>query len=236
MLVGYCVRRAGDPGPDPSLAGVGGAPVRLVESAGLGLWISDQRLPDRPGDDRGAGRLREHDAVVRAALETATPLPLRFGTRLRDEGAAEALLAERAAEFAAALERVAGRVEMGIRVLWERPDPPAAGAAVHSGTEFLEMRRRAILGEDERRREAEALLDEVERHLAPLGVPAVREVLARSDAAGTLAHLVQRTRLTRYRRQVDEAGRALPRARLRLSGPWAPYSFARPPTTEPAHD
>jgi hypothetical protein len=43
--------------------------------------------------------------------------------------------------------------------------------------------------------------------------------------AGTLAHLVQRDQLTRYLRHVDEAGKAVPRARLRLSGPWAPYSF-----------
>ena len=220
MLVGYCVRRAGEPGPDPSLAGVGGAPVRLVEAAGLGLWLSDHT-----GDDAGPAQLREHDAVVRAALESATPLPLRFGTHLRDDAAARTLLTERAEEFGEALERVAGRVEMGIRVLWDRPDPPAGSASVHSGKEFLEMRRRAILGEEERRREAEAMLAGVERHLAPLGLPQARAVLAREDVAGTLAHLVQRDELTRYVSHVKEAGRALPRGRLRLSGPWAPYSF-----------
>ena len=220
MLVGYCVRHAGEPAPDASVAGVGGAPVRLVEGAGLGLWLSEHT-----GDDRGPGRLREHDAVVRAALESATPLPLRFGTRLRDEEEARALLAARAAEFGEALERVAGKVEMALGVMWERPVAAAVAGEVHSGTEFLEMRRRALLGAEETRRDAEALLDEVERRLAPLRLPTVRTVLAREDEAGALAHLVQRTALTRYLSTVGEAGKGLPGARLRLSGPWAPYSF-----------
>ena len=221
MLVGYCVRRAGEPAPAASLTGVGGAPVWLVEDAGLGLWLSEGADPSAEPP-----RLREHDAVVRAALETATPLPLRFGIHLRDERAARLLLNQRAEEFRQALERVAGRVEMGIRVLWERPDPVAADPTrVRSGREFLERRRLAILGEEERRREAEALLAEIDRELAPLQAPSARAVLAQAEVAGTLAHLVQRAELTRYLSHVDEVRKALPRARLRLSGPWAPYSF-----------
>lgn len=221
MLVGYCVRRAGEPGPRSGLTGVGGGAVRLLEAGSLGLWVSE-------GDGSGADvqRMREHDAVVRAALETATPLPLRFGTIFPDEEVAHRVLESRREEFLEALARVAGRVEMGIRVTWERPvAQPEARAAIHSGTEFLEMRRREIGAAEERRREAEEIVAEIERRLAHLEAPAARVVLARADVAGTLAHLVHRSEITRYLTEVDGARKALPRARLRLSGPWAPYSF-----------
>jgi hypothetical protein len=221
MLVGYCVRRAGEPGPEPGLAGVGGAAVRLLEAPHLGLWLSESA-----GEGAEMERLREHDAVVRTALGSATPLPLRFGTLLRDEDAARELLEERRDEFLGALERVAGRVEMGIRVLWERPGVEApAPKEVHSGTEFLERKRRELRAEEGRRREAEELLGEIDRQLAPLALPTARSVLALPDVAGTLAHLVQRSEVPRYLQDVEGARASLPHVRLRLSGPWAPYSF-----------
>jgi hypothetical protein len=107
------------------------------------------------------------------------------------------------------------------------PPAPALeeGVPVRSGTEFLERRRRAILGEEQQRHEADALLEEVDRRMGPLRAPSVRTVLARAGEAGTLAHLVQRAEITRYLSHVDEARKALPGVRLRLSGPWAPYSF-----------
>ena len=80
-------------------------------------------------------------------------------------------------------------------------------------------------GEEELRQEAEELLTEIEDRLAPLAVATERAVLARLDVAGTLAHLVQRADVTRYLRNVEGARRSFPRVRLRLSGPWAPYSF-----------
>lgn len=221
MLAAYCVRRAGEPAPEPGLTGVGGEAVRLLETRTLGLWLSDVA-----GHGTDPDRLRQHDAVVRAALESTTPLPLRFGTVLQDDDAAVGLLAARCDEFIAGLDRVAGRVEMGIRVLWERATPAAAERQeVHSGTEFLEARRRELRVAEALRSEAEALLKAIDLCLAPLALPTVRTVLAQDDAAGTLAHLVHRSDLTRYLTDVDEARASLPRARLRLSGPWAPYSF-----------
>ena len=203
MLLGYCVRRAGEAGPEAGLAGVGGVAVRLLETPPLGLWLSERAVEGVDPE-----RLREHDAVVRKALETATPLPLRFGTTFRDEDAVRALLAERRDEFVAALDRVAGRVEMGIRVVWNREPPaPAEHTAPRSGTEFLEMRRREMRGDEELRQEAEELLTEIEDRLAPLAVATERAVLARPDVAGTLAHLVQRADVTRYLRNVEGARR-----------------------------
>lgn len=234
-LYAYCVRRAGEPPPAAEARGVSGAEVSLVEGAGLGLWVSPVERPPGPTPEH----LREHDRVVRHALRTRTPLPLRFGAAFADERAALAALEARSAELLASLERVAGRVEMGVTVLWDagaererlltaRPElrapeePPAGGRA------YLEARRRERELEAALRGRAEALLEELSGCLADAvpGAEEARTILPRPETAGTLAHLVQKEGVAVYRDAVERAGRALSGVELRASGPWAPYSFA----------
>ncbi len=222
MLYAYCVRRAGESGPSGGPAGVEGARVRLVEADGLGLWVSDA-VAGPPSVER----LRAHDRVVRAALRSATPLPVRYGTSLADERRARELLAEKREEFLAALEQVTGRVEMGIRVGWQ-PHPEEESAAVVEtgpGRAYLERRRRARGGEERRRREAAELLGRVERFFADLELPTERRVLPEADVAGTLAHLVHRKDMERYRERLGRARNEFFPIEILPSGPWAPYSF-----------
>jgi hypothetical protein len=227
VLHAYCLRRAGEPAPGSELSGVDGAPVRLLEAAGLGVWISAAQ------DDRATvQRLREHDRVVREALRTATPLPLRYGTLLRSEPAAAEMLAERAGEFRATLDRLTGTVEMGVRIDWdaepEAPDAdpgPPGSQATGAGRAYLEARRAELANELRIRERAESLLLEAEAEFADLGLPTVRTVLAREGVAGSLAHLVHRSQATRYRERAREVTHRRPDLRITLTGPWAPYSF-----------
>lgn len=233
-LHAYCVRRAGEPPPAPEARGVAGAEVRLVEGERLGLWVSPVERPPGPDPEH----LREHDRVVRHALRTRTPLPLRFGAVFADEAAALAALEARSAELLAGLERVAGRVEMGVAVLWDaaaererlcaaRPELRAPEGPPASGRAYLEARRRERELEAALRGRAEALLEEVSTRLAEAvsGAEEARTVLPPAEAAGALAHLVQVGRVAGYREAVARAAGALPGVELRASGPWAPYSF-----------
>jgi len=208
---------------------VGGAPVQLLEAGELALWVSEA-APGAPTVER----LKEHDAVVRAALRCATPLPVRYGTAFVDAGRARELLAEKREEFLAALERVAGRVEMGIRVAWEAPLPAAAEAPVGEapsgeeagpGRAYLERRRREREAEAGRRRAAEEALDAVESLFTDLEISSRRRVLPEPGIAGTLAHLVHRTDLRHYTERLNRAKNASFPVSLHPSGPWAPYSF-----------
>jgi hypothetical protein len=124
----YCVRRAGDAPPRPSLRGVGDEPVILLEEEGLGLWASagGDRAPD-------VESLRQHDRVVRDALQDATPVPFRFGQTVPDEAAARDLLRARGESFRSALQRVEGRVEVAVRVGWDTPAPDARTGGKPSG-------------------------------------------------------------------------------------------------------
>lgn len=234
ILHAYCVRAAGEPPPGSEVRGIGGAEVVRVEAGELCAWLSRLEAPPAPEPDR----LREHDAVVRAALRTATPLPLRFGTTFANADALRGALAERAAELLASLERVRGRVEMGAALGWDaaaardrvlalRPELRPVDGKPTTGRAYLEARRRehaleAALGE-----EADALLERVSRAVAaslPEAVEA-RAPLPRPEVAGTLAHLVGRGDVAAYRDAVRRAAGELPEVEARVSGPWAPYSF-----------
>jgi hypothetical protein len=227
VLYAYCIAPADAPAPSEGLVGVDGAGVREVRDGALRLWLSEGgAAPPTPE------RLRAHDRVVRAAMRVVTPLPVRFGTRFPDEDAARASLRERREELLASLDRVQGRVEMGVRVLWNEAQREEAAVQLErqsprngSGREYLEQRRREREAETGVRRRAEALLDSVEEVLADPEVPSVRSVLPRADIVGTLAHLVQRSALSQYRQRVEQARERLPEVALALSGPWAPYSF-----------
>lgn len=233
MIYAYCVRRAGEPGPDAELQGLAGRPVRLIEGSDIGFWVSEgSALPATPE------RLREHDRVVRAALRSATPLPIRYGTGcFASEAEAREALRTRSEALRESLARVEGRVEMGVRVEWSppetAPEPPRGDAdrtggktEPQGGRAYLEARRVELKRVESVRTVAGAVLDRLEQELALEGVPAVRTVLPRPEVAGLLAHLVLRSEVQRYNECVTRAARAMPEYRLTVSGPWAPYSFS----------
>lgn len=234
VLHAYCVRRAGEPPPHPAVRGIGGAVVAAVEEGGLAAWVSALDAPPAPDPER----LREHDRVVRAALATATPLPLRFGAAFPGEPALRAVLRERAAELLAGLDRVRGRVEMGLAVGWDaaaarerllaaRPELRPAEEKPATGRAYLEARRREHALDAALRAEAEALVERASRAVAAALPDAeeVRATLPQPALAGTLAHLVRSGETSAYREAVQRASAELPGAELRVSGPWAPYSF-----------
>ncbi len=234
MLHAYCVRRAGDPPPDSALVGLDGATVSLVERAGVGVWLS--RVEQTEATVPTPERLREHDHVVRAALRTATPLPIRFGARLRDEEAVAGMLEARHEELLAGLARVSGRVEVGVTVGWSldsererilesHPQLRHAIDAPTSGRQYLERRRGERLLEDLLQESAQALLSRVGAALGAEELRACVTLLPRPEVAGMLAHLVPREEVAAYRRRFERAREALPEVTLSLSGPWAPYSF-----------
>ncbi len=214
-----------------------------LEEAGLALWYSE--LAERP--EPTVGHLREHDAVTRSALRTATPLPLRFGTRFTHEAEARRSLAARTGDFITTLDRLANRVEMGIRVsVREGSDGGVNGAdrgrehtggmpetgsegrdhpPVRTGREYLEARRRELDTAAARHAGAEAILDRVDGALADLDLPVHREMLPREGVVGLVAHLVHRGQVGLYRQRVLRLREELPELELVLTGPWAPYSF-----------
>jgi hypothetical protein len=206
----------------PTGRGLGGARLRVLTRDGLAAVLSRHRTL-RP--EPSPGFLWAHETVVERLMAAGPVLPLRFGTVLDGEDALAATLAERRDELAAGLERVRGRVELGVRVLGAaqrsrsaRPTGPQSGHA------YLMARREA-----HRRAEQEAAA--VHAPLAAAAHDARLRAPAPPPAILAAAYLVDRGAVAAFRARVDALAAARADVAIACTGPWPPYSFvpeARP--------
>lgn len=214
----YCLGEPDHPRPE-DVVGLEGAAVRDVEAGGFSAWVSELERMPAPSLDR----IRVHNAVVEAAAGVATPLPLRFGQWFETADDLDASLRDRGEALHAALARVSGALELGVRVLDPAHAPDELDRA--SGTAYLEALARRSRVEEEGRRRGEEVAAELKEWLGPL----VRDERVRSLGAGSLvsiAHLVDRHEIGKYRLHMDQFPPRHPELRFVLSGPWPPYGFA----------
>jgi hypothetical protein len=177
----YAVTEAGADAPPSTLY--------AVRHGALAALVAEHEAPEPTPE-----ALRRHEAVVEGLMARGPVLPMRFGSTTDD---VEGWLAAHEGELPAALERVRGAVELGVRGTGSGPrTPPPA-----SGTEYL-MRRAGT-----------------ERLHAPLAAMA-RASVRRGRPPHVGAYLVDRDRVDRFRARVRELD-----AGLVCTGPWPPYSF-----------
>ena len=100
----------------PGISGLGARPVYLIPCRGLAAVVSDCPLRPYPADAANAAR---HGAVVEEAMQAGPVLPVRFGTLLGGRERVVAMLEEHYEAFAEDLGRLRGKVEMGLKVLWD---------------------------------------------------------------------------------------------------------------------
>jgi hypothetical protein len=153
--------------------------------------------------------LREHDQVVATLMEEGPVLPMRFGTVVHTEDDVRELLARRGEELRGQLAHVRGRVEMGVRAMWD--SEPARKRPAASGAEF--MRRKAALRAAARQRVAalHAAVDD-------LAVDSVVHLIPRDDTAFSASYLVEHDHADTFAARASEYAT--------VTGPWPPYSFS----------
>lgn len=242
----YCVlpyQMRGTGAIPPGLSGVDGCRVRELPVDGLVAWVSDieRELPARPLTPKLAdgpfwfNGLKEHDAVVEAALETGTtPVPARFGQRFLDDDACRAALVSRAASVETLLATMQGFVEMTVIIT------PSTTRMLRDLEpvipEMLEPQHRdARPRHVEKLRSGEAAthaITDATDDLAGRIRIATADVVRRSTVHGsvtpmplrTISHLVARDDVPRYKDALATV-RAGHEFRFLSIGPRAPYSF-----------
>jgi hypothetical protein len=210
--------------------GLGGAALNVVACDDLAAVYSRHRTL-RPAPT--AANVLVHERVVEAVMEHGPALPFRFATRLESPARLAGVLEERHDELRAALERVRGRVEMGVRVLprvglgdWASAASDAAGAAALPPAQPAPDRgRRYLLARAALRRRADQAARELHRPLAEVAVASVLSDRPRAPATLVAAYLVDKARVESFRERFAELAAALPGCEVFLSGPLPPYNF-----------
>jgi len=157
-----------------------------------------------------------HERVLEAIMERGPVLPLRFGTQLGSEQELAITLSQRREEWSAALERVRGRVELGIRVLAERPERPRGGG---SGREYL-------LNRVAEHRRAEMAARELHVPLDELAVVSQLSEHPSPPAVVVGSYLVAEGSVDGFRSRAEALAKRHDDLRVVVTGPWPPYSFA----------
>jgi hypothetical protein len=209
----YVYAFAEPPAVIPDLRGLDGAPLDCERAADLEAIVS-RHVVSSVTPSQSA--ILAHAAVVEAlAAANRAVLPARFGGGYADSDSLRRGMEERATELAAALARVRGCVELGLRVL-----APAAEAGLPpSGAEYMRARL-------EQRREAERVAAELHAPLASRAREATRTVAATPRLLLSGAYLVARAETAAFTEAVETLQTAHPELAIVCTGPWPPYSFA----------
>ena len=200
--------------PGPALH-YGRRRIHFVEIDGVHVAI--ERVARRPSMSEAALR-SQHEIVSRLAESVDAILPARFGAFV-EPAELEALVALRRERIVRTLALVSGRTQMTVRTF--RPGSPEQSRGAQrvstkavSGTEYLVQRRGAIP-------QLEGAAASISAALAPL-VRAERRSPGEGRVEWPLYHLVDRTTLPRYQREIA----AFTSPAVSVTGPWPPFAFA----------
>jgi hypothetical protein len=234
----YGVVRAGGFTSLPD-AGVGGAPLDVIEHKGLAAVVS--RLPEAELRVRRRD-LVSHLRILEHVFERETVVPCAFGAVVSSEQALVGdVLGTRRAELLDLLERLDGRLQMNVKALYDEEEALREVLASEPDVQRQRERVRRLgeaahfenirLGELVAEALAARRADDAERVLARLSSEA--EDVQLEDAAGDqtivvkASFLVERGRFERFDAALEElADREAPRLRFESIGPLPPTAFA----------
>jgi hypothetical protein len=161
--------------------GVDGEAVRLVTATGLTALVGSVDL-SRFGEEglrrslndleRLEAIARAHHAVIRLAATSGPVAPARLATVYDDDGRVRDMLVRHADAFAAALRRVSGRREWGVKAYAAAEPAVTEPARPTSGTAYLRQRRVALNDRSESRQRAAAGAEAMHARLAQTAVAA----------------------------------------------------------------
>jgi hypothetical protein len=222
----YCIAEASSPLPGDG-HGVHGGELRRLAHGGLVAVVSSIAEPERLASATTA-ELLDYERVIRSQHAVADVVPMRFGSMLADEAAVRAHLDEQQALYLRSLKRVAGCVELGVRLLVSGPGSPATPEAppkqeARSGASYLKALQRRYSSENQLRDRCTALEQALLSKVAPL----CRELSPARPGEPVLCSLyflVPRGNVSLFHAALsaDAASESTPTA---VSGPWPPFNF-----------
>jgi hypothetical protein len=223
--------------PPVNAEGVGGAPVEVVEHAGLAALVSRLKTRDLRVKRKD---LQRHLQVLEEAFAATTILPCPFGTVVKStEDVADELLDARHDDLVAALDRLEGSVQMNVKAVYD--EEALLRNIVQRDPEIAQLREstrelgdagyyeRLRLGEIVAAAISEQRERDSDRLVTTLATPAIDVVLEAPDDASALkaSFLVEKNELRRFDERLDAIARSeQPLLRFEVIGPLPPTAFA----------
>ena len=232
----YAIVASGEPWSYESL-GIGGQHVYTITEGRVAAVVSgvasSKIRPER-------ANLKAHQAVLNRLMTDTTPLPIAFGTIAASPEAIRGILVRNQQAFREQLQRVGGKVEMGLRVAWDVPNIFEYFVNTHAE---LRMARDRLVGvrhefTQEEKIELGRMFDrllnddreeharKVERVLGPVCVEFKENQCRNEREVMNVACLVRRDAQEEFSAGVFEAAKLFDNSfTFDYSGPWAPHNF-----------
>jgi hypothetical protein len=216
----------------------GRAPVHTLLVDSMGAVVSDFSPKERLLPLRK--NLEPHNQVLREVMRSTTVVPMTFGHVARSEEDIKKMLRRHRAAIGAQLDRVAGTVEMGLKVKWDvdsiydyivgvdpelaalrdqvfgRSSAPTANEKMELGKLFENRLNR------EREEQTEKVIELFKGHVRESRSSPPKDEKMVMD----LSFLVDRDAQKAFEERVYEVAGAFPAEYVfDYSGPWAPFHF-----------
>nr|WP_256439716.1 GvpL/GvpF family gas vesicle protein [Candidatus Chloroploca mongolica] len=211
----------------PDILGLAQGPLETVREGELLAIVSPIDRAELPVTREDVLR---HETVIEALMAKRTVLPVRFGTigsatRIRDRLAAGAQI------YQDDLVRLAGKVELALRVMYREappePEAPRATPAASDGRSYMLERLRETKREEHERAELTKMVTDVTADLAALAVQVEQKFLVSPRTLLKAAYLLDREGMDEARRCLATMREAHPELAFLATGPWPVYSFVR---------
>ena len=227
----YGVIDGGAP-PKTVAAGIGQppSPVLVRPCTGFALVYSELTAD---GYTFSVSDVRAHQAVLEGLMSERTVLPFTFGTVAAGAAALEELAAQAGPDITERLERLRGRLEVGLKVFWIREamreaiGAPSPGRAPSAPAErYGTAIRVGQAVEEQVRRWREEYVPQMTAILAPLYDDVAEGQMVAPTMLWNASFLIERGRQPEFAAAVAELNRRFGHhLDFRHAGPFPPYSF-----------
>ncbi len=228
---------AGSGNPTYGPCGIDGGAVYAISNGVVAAVVSEVRNEKIRPERRHLAACQQ---VLRRLLEETTPLPMAFGIIAGGSPAVHKILSANQEAFLEQLQRVAGNVEMGLRVTWDVPNIFAHFVDTHpelkaARDRFLGRPREPTQNEKIEvgrlfdrflQEDRDAYADKVETILSPRCLEIKRDKCRDEREVMRLACLVGRQGRAEFEGGIFEAAGIFDNSfAFDYNGPWAPHSF-----------
>ena len=233
----YALCAANGEAPVYKVKGLEAAAVYAIDNGGLRAVVSDTLSPRVRPERRN---ITAHQTVLHFLMEQETVMPMRFGVIARNADAIKKLLETNHKSVKEHFERLKGRVEMGLRVIWDTSNIYEYFVATHpvlreARDEVWSKSNNAVrdqkvelgrLYESLRAADRKECTEKVKDVLMDYCEDIVENPVKREKDVMNLACLVDRKRMDDFAKGVFQASKLFDNVYLfDYTGPWAPHNF-----------